>query len=293
LKIIFICKRYYTGKDVIRHRFGRLYEIPTQLARLGHQVTVLCLDYCNDDPHESFTKICGTGSTRWLVAPFRSFFKLKSIETLKNIKTLKSDLVIGSYDIPYLWLARKVARRMKVPYASDIYDNYEIFGQARTPGFRQILRFCIKNASIIITVNAVLKYKVLSDYTPQGLIVVMNNGVLRSSFFVGDKVAAKMELGLLTSMKLIGTAGHLSRMKGLNTVYKAWDQIEKMDDVCLVLAVVLIVAFLFPKVFVLYILVNYWKNRLDNCSNRLMLGSLRHTTQSLADTAFRKNYMKW
>ena len=44
MRIAFLCKRHYTGKDVITDRFGRLYEIPHQLALLGHEVKAWCLD---------------------------------------------------------------------------------------------------------------------------------------------------------------------------------------------------------------------------------------------------------
>ena len=38
MRIAFLCKRRYMGKDVIDDRYGRLYEFPFQLARLGHEV---------------------------------------------------------------------------------------------------------------------------------------------------------------------------------------------------------------------------------------------------------------
>ena len=237
LNIIFICKRYYTGKDVIRHHFGRLYELPTQLARLGHRVKVLCLDYRNIDPQESFVEQFDTGSVHWLVVPLRSFFSLKALSTYKTLKLIEPSLVIGSSDIPCLWLAQKLAGRLKVPYIVDLYDNYESFGQAKILGFRNVLKNCIKKASIVITVSEILKEKVLSDYAPTGQVIVMNNGINPGSFFIGNKKDIRSELGLPIDMKLIGTAGNLSRMKGLDTAYDAWAEIEQQaNDVCLVLA---------------------------------------------------------
>jgi len=35
MKIAFLCKRRYMDKDVVADRYGRLYEIPYQLSRLG------------------------------------------------------------------------------------------------------------------------------------------------------------------------------------------------------------------------------------------------------------------
>jgi hypothetical protein len=36
MRMAFLCKRHYMGKDVIADRYARLYEIPYQLVKLGH-----------------------------------------------------------------------------------------------------------------------------------------------------------------------------------------------------------------------------------------------------------------
>lgn len=237
MKVVFVCKRYYTGKDVIRHRFGRLYEFPTQLACLGHQVTVLCLDYRNDDRHEGFEEQFGSGSVRWIIASVRHVIGFEVGVIYRAIKAGQPEVVIGSSDIPCLWLARRLARRLGVAYVVDLYDNYESFGQARIPGFQRMLKASIKDADAVIVVSSALRAKVHVDYAPRGSVVVMNNGIVRSSFFLGDRVAARVALGLPLNARLIGTAGHLSRMKGLDTVYDAWTRLEGLaEDAYLVLA---------------------------------------------------------
>lgn len=237
MKIVFVCKRYYTGKDVIQHRFGRLYEFPTELARLGHQVTVLCLDYRNDDRHDAFTERFGSGSVRWIVACVRDILDLNVGRIYRAIKAVGPEVVIGSSDIPCLWLARRLALLFGIAYAVDLYDNYESFGQARIPGFRRLLRVSVRGAAAVIAVSAELKEKVINDHAPHGQVVVMNNGILRSRFSPGDRATAREALGLPIKAKLIGTAGNLSRMKGLDTVYSAWSGLEGLvEDVYLVLA---------------------------------------------------------
>lgn len=237
MRVVFVCKRYYTGKDVIRHRFGRLYELPTQLARLGHQVTVLCLDYRNDDPQKSFTEPLGSGSVQWIIVSMRDVFGMRVGAISKAIKAMDPEVVIGSSDIPCLWLARHLARRIGVPYVVDLYDNYESFGQARIPGFRHMLKSSIRGAAVLIVVSAALKEKVMTDYAPSGSVVIMNNGIGVSSFSQGDRLAARILLGLPSSARLIGTAGNLSQMKGLDTVYTAWLDLERnTENTYLVLA---------------------------------------------------------
>ncbi|MDH1623627.1 glycosyltransferase family 4 protein [Pseudomonas chengduensis] len=237
MNIIFVCKRYYTGKDVIRHRFGRLYEFPSQLARLGHQVTVLCLDYRNADHHEDFTEQFGSGAVHWIIASVRNVIGFQVGTIYRSIKTQQPELVIGSSDIPCLWLAGKLARRFGVACVVDLYDNYESFGQARIPGFRRLLKNSIQSADAVVVVSSSLKEKVDNDYAPRGAVAVMINGIVRTSFFPGDRMAARAALGLPLNARLIGTAGGLSRMKGVDTLYDAWEKLESLtDDVYLVLA---------------------------------------------------------
>ena len=52
MRIAFLCKRRYMGKDVIDDRYARLYEIPYQLAECGHDVLGLCLSYYRDSEGE-------------------------------------------------------------------------------------------------------------------------------------------------------------------------------------------------------------------------------------------------
>lgn len=237
MRIVFVCKRYYTGKDVIRHRFGRLYEWPTQLARLGHHVTVLCLDYRSDDRYEGFTEQVGSGSVRWTIASVHSIFAFKVGAIYKILKAGKPEVVLGSSDIPCLWLTRKLAKQLRIPYAVDLYDNYESFGQARIPGLKRALKVSVREADAVIVVSSELKTKVITDYIPRGSVFVMNNGVGVSNFFPGDRATARALLGLPLDARLIGTAGNLSSMKGLDTVYDAWAEIEGLtDNVYLVLA---------------------------------------------------------
>lgn len=237
MNILFICKRYYTGKDVIRHRFGRLYEIPCQLASLGHQVTVLCLDYRNDDRCKSLFQQVGSGSVNWVRISLRDVFFPKAWLIYKQLNAFQPRLVIGSSDIPCLWLSRQFARRLRVAYIVDLYDNYESFGQARIPGFRHALKKSIRDASAIFAVSTPLKEKIEIDYAPHAPVVVLRNGISNTSFHTGDAVAARKSLGLPLKGRLIGTAGNLSAMKGLDTVYEAWSELENMtDDLYLVLA---------------------------------------------------------
>lgn len=237
MNIIFICKRYYTAKDLINDQFGRLYEIPDQLARMGHHVKVICLDYHNAAPCVDYKKILSSGSIEWRVFGYSKFISHKSFLLLKSLKSFKPNIIFGSSDIPCLLAARFLALHLKLPYAVDLYDNYESFKASHIPGLRYALKTTIRRASAVFVVSNILKRKVIMDYNPIGEVVVITNGTRSEFFFSGDKSFARCLLKLPQDKLLIGTAGGLSRMKGLEVVYNAWNLMKKNhDDIFLVLA---------------------------------------------------------
>ncbi|HEY3520428.1 MAG TPA: glycosyltransferase, partial [Rhodanobacteraceae bacterium] len=138
MRIAFLCKRRYMSKDVIVDRYARLYEIPFQLAKLGHEVRGYCLSYGvateGEWEHEA-----APGKLHW---ESRSLgrWKLPTLATyphyvLRHVRGFRPDMIIGASDIPHVVLGAWVAKRLGVPFAADLYDNFEGFGQARIPGF--------------------------------------------------------------------------------------------------------------------------------------------------------------
>jgi len=239
MRIAFLCKRRYMGKDVILDRYARLYEIPRQLAQLGHEVRGFCLDYHGHGEGE-WTHEARPGILHW---ESRSLGRVKlpalakyPWRLLRWLRVFMPDIIIGASDIPHVALARWLARRLDVPYAVDLYDNFEGFGQARIPGFVPLLRQAVREAAVVITTSEPLRCKVLSDGA-RGPVIAMPSSVDLSVFHPGDRMAARHVLGLPLDAKLIGTAGGLYREKGITPLYAAWERIAQENaNVHLVLA---------------------------------------------------------
>lgn len=241
MRIAYLCKRHSTGKDVLLSRSGRPYEIPCQLARLGHTVRAWSLDYrgSSHDPSRaaitppeslawSTRRIGGARLPRLAGVPYR---------WLHELRDYRPDIVVAASDIPHAVLGSWLARRLQVPYVLDLYDNFESFGQAYIPGFRRLLSLAILRADLVITVSEALRRKVLTDQQPACPVVVMHNGVDPAVFSPGNREKAREALQLPAAPRLIGTAGRLARSKGLAVVYEAWQKISATrEDVHLVLA---------------------------------------------------------
>lgn len=240
MRIAFLCKRQYMGKDVIADRYARLYEIPSQLARHGHTVYGFCLSY---QGHEegSWEHAAPGGRLIWesrslgrtIVPRLLAYPAL----LLRRLQAFSPDLVIGASDIPHVALTAWAARKLDTPYAVDLYDNFESFGQARIPGMVAALRRAVRAARLVTTTSEPLKDLVAKEYHAKGEVIAMPSTVDKQVFHPLDRAAARRSLGLPLDARLVGTAGGLHRDKGVDTLYTAWSAIAaKHPDVHLVLA---------------------------------------------------------
>lgn len=240
MRIAFLCKRRYMSKDVILDRYARLYEIPFQLAKLGHTVGGFCLSYQGHE-HIEQSHDAPPGYLRWesrslgrLVLPGLVGYPLA---LLRHLRRFAPDLLIGASDIPHVVLSAWLAKRLKVPYTVDLYDNFEGFGQARVPGMVHALRKAVLHASLVTTTSGPLTKLVTMAYHAQGEVITMPSTVDKSLFRPMDRLACRRSLQLPLAASLIGTAGGLYQDKGVETLYDAWKIIKKQhDNVHLVLA---------------------------------------------------------
>ncbi|MBS0433258.1 MAG: glycosyltransferase family 4 protein [Proteobacteria bacterium] len=240
MRIAFLCKRRYMSKDVIVDRYARLYEIPYQLARLGHDVRGWCLGY-GDAEEGEWEHAAAPGRLRW---QSRSLGRWKLPTLLgyprhlaHRLHAFRPDLVIGASDIPHVAWGARLAQRLRVPYAADLYDNFEGFGQARIPGFVPALRRAVRHADLVTTTSSPLRDFVIDTYKARGEVIAMPSTIDKSVFHPRDRAECRRALGLPPHAKLIGTAGGLYADKGVGVLYDAWKLLAaRQPDVHLVVA---------------------------------------------------------
>ncbi|MDM0065645.1 glycosyltransferase family 4 protein [Variovorax sp. J31P207] len=228
------------SKDVISDRYARLYEMPRQLALHGHDVLGLCLAY-RPQTAGRWIHEAAPGQLQWSA---RSLGRMPlpgllayPWQVLDELRGFAPDVLIGASDIPHAALTAWLARRLKVPYAIDLYDNFEGFGQARIPGFVPALRSATRHAALVTTTSTPLREFVLEEYAVQGEVLALESTVDRAVFRPREQLTCRRALGLPEHARLIGTAGGLYRDKGVLPLYDAWRLLsERMPNVHLVLA---------------------------------------------------------
>lgn len=233
MKILFLTKRRYTGKDLVNDRYGRLFEFVAGLSRSGHRICLLCIEY--GPP----TEVRPEAVEQWpavewhLRATGRSLVPALSSHVMESWRIavrFQPELVLSASDAFNVWLGDRLARRLNVPHVADLYDNFESFGATSLPGVKWAFRHALRRCDAIVAVSTPLARLVMAEIRPRGLVVVVGNGVDTTRFRRGDRRAARQALGLPTDALLIGTAGSLSRSRGIDDLFDAFGMLREADE---------------------------------------------------------------
>lgn len=220
MKILFINKRYNMGIDSLGKRHGRAFEFSEGLARLGYTVRTVFTDY-----HAAVTRGGFAPSTSFeaYVSPCTIGSFLKHFHVLKgHVEEFKPDLIIGGGDALNAVIASRLSMGGgSVPYAVDLKDNYLAFKLTRLPFLKRMFLNSLEKASGIFCVSASLK-EWLMEQGIDAPSFVIENAVDTSLFYPRNKIASRERFGLPVHKFIIGTAGSLSKDRGIDELLKAF-----------------------------------------------------------------------
>ena len=225
------------SKDVILDKYARLYEMPHQLSLLGHEVECFCLSY------QSHAEGIWNESTS-LVWYSKSYTGLKKAGLftypfflLRQLQQYQPDIIIAASDIPHIVWGAWLAKKLNKPFIADLYDNFEAYGQAKIPLFRNLFHKALDQACLITTTSQSLAKKIRAEHLGVKHVLPLPSVIDKALFKVGDQQQARQQLNLPLDVPLIGTAGGLTKMKGITDLFQAWEIIKQRDpQVYLVLA---------------------------------------------------------
>lgn len=226
VKILVLCKRQYSDKDLLEDRFGRLYELPRELARQGHSVRVCALSYRRRDAdREPEPDDLGV---QWHSSNVLPQGLIRHSQWL-DAATLRwrPDIVWASSDMLQAVLAARWATKRRLPFVIDLYDNYESFGLSRLPGLARAFRSACHGASALTVVSHTLARHVRTEYGVARPVHVVVNGIRTEMFHPLDKRSSRTTLGLPVDARLIGTAGALTMSRGIDDLFDAFIQMAQ------------------------------------------------------------------
>jgi len=242
MRILLLTKRQYTGQDLLAARYGRLWEIPKELSRRGHEVRGLALSYRELPEEEIVTEVCppsppvvwrsiNAGPTR-----IRGLWRYYQ-QALDLGRDWKPQVVMASSDTFFIVMGARIGRLLGAPFVADLYDNYEAFSSARIPGLARAYRSAVRNATVVSCVSAPLRDYVIQAYRRTGPTHAIENAVDPAVFHPRDKLKCRARLGLPMDAQIIGTAGALTKGRGIGYLYDAFrDLAGDLENLHLVVA---------------------------------------------------------
>ncbi len=131
------------------------------------------------------------------------------------------------------WLAKRVQSKCVI----DLYDNFEAFKASQFPGVVPLFRRAVRAADGITAFSKRLADHVARTYMRTKPISVIESGAGPNLFFPRERTECRRHFGLPQDAKIIGTAGALYRSRGIETLFKAFEQLSaEGDDLHLLLA---------------------------------------------------------
>lgn len=228
MRILGLCKRQYTGKDLLDDRYGRLFELPAGLSACGFDVNVVVTSY---RPRAAINRI--DAGVSWRSISLLSWYQT----TTRLIKEWRPDVIWVSSDALHVIAGEYIGRQYGIPVVADLYDDYESFSLTRLPGLRGRYRRACRNVSALVAISnrlaATLRER-MKDLPP---VVIIGNGIPENFVPACSKEEARAILGLPDGKRLIGTAGALQASRGIGNLFAAWTIVHaKKPETMLVIA---------------------------------------------------------
>jgi teichuronic acid biosynthesis glycosyltransferase TuaC len=234
VRVLVLTKRQYMAKDLIDDRFGRFRELPLELAKLGHEVRGVCLSYrpreegtiADADLHSNSSVIWHSLNLGRLIVPGLIRY---SLEVHKLAKEFKPDFIWVCSDSFHVIFGVRLAKRLNVKCAVDLYDNFEAFTATRLTGILPLFRRAVRSAHGVTCFSQRLAARVLQGYRPKGQTAVIENGVRTDLFHPRYRNECRRCLGLPQDAKIIGTAGALYNNRAIDTLFRAFELLAAKD----------------------------------------------------------------
>jgi len=218
------------SKDLIDDRYGRFYEIAKELSKLGHDVIGITLSYRKRDEgilidhQEKHYRIQWHSynlTTCFMPRITRHLHKLQS-----TIKSFNADIIWACSDSLHAIIGYNLSKKTGIPCIADLYDNFESYGLTRIPGILPLFKRAIKNTEAITCVSHSLAEYINNNYTPNGYVAVIENAIPSGMFRPMGEKYCREHLSLPVDARYIGTAGALNHERGIDILFKGYEQLS-------------------------------------------------------------------
>ena len=238
MRVLCLSKRRYMRQDLIDDRYGRMWHLPAGLADAGLAVSLEVTAYTAATRPLAGCLPSGLELGVHAVSPKRPGTLIRwPGQLLAAARQARPDLIYAFSDAMHLILGAWLARRLGVPLVGDFYDNYEAYGASRLPFLTWAMRRAARQARLLTCVSEAIRDLLVEGYAVPCPVKVLPNAVDAEFLHGMPQAAARAQLGLPPSGRLIGTAGNLSPAQSTAALIPAFEAVARVEpDLHLVLA---------------------------------------------------------
>lgn len=215
VSVLFIGKRYYTNRDALVERYGRIFQLPRQWAKNGVPTRLWLLDYHgvrSERGRDGALEICSSPVKRigWLTQWIRQLAWSRSAG--------RKCVVIASGDCYIGLLAFVLARVSGARFVFDVYDKYDEFSGFRRPFGWNAFQYLLARADTTLFASRAL-LESLGSLASKAFLVP--NGVDVRRFRPMDQLASRKRLNLPESAVFVGYFGSMEADRGVTDLIAA------------------------------------------------------------------------
>ncbi len=208
--VIFLCKQSPQGKDLCCRPYGRFFHLPKYITESGYNVILILANYSTQEINESHVDGVDVRSVPVLLYPFY---------VNKLSATVGVDIIVAFSDTYYGILAAYIAKKRRIKYVIDAYDNYEAYIPWAKP-LHWLWRKALRNADAITAAGPNLLSKISENNEHAKLSVVPM--AADPCFYPLNREACRTELRLPTDKKIVGYVGTISHDRGINLLFESY-----------------------------------------------------------------------
>ena len=214
-KILCLSKRRPQQRDLVTSPYGRFFNLPLELSKLGHDVSLVLYSHRKDEEENGSYYNMRWHSLSVNPDPVSAYRKTRAI-----VRQLEPDWIIGFSDTYYGALAVTLANQFGAKSILDAYDNYTAYIQWAKPLHRIWFRAASK--ADIVTVAGPSLAELFREKTGREQVEILPMAADEVGFHFKDKFKARSLFKLPNDKFLFGFCGAISRTRGIQTLFDAY-----------------------------------------------------------------------
>lgn len=207
MTVLFIGKRFYTNRDALSERFGRIWNLPWHWSRQGVSTRLWLVDYHTRKADKASVQ----GLEVWSTPVWRLDF-LSAWRGLLAAGGRNVDVVVASGDCYVGLLGSQVARSLGARFVFDVYDKYDEFGAyMRVPGFDPF-DYLLRRSDAVLFASQAMMDRCEAATAPKYLVP---NGVDYGHFQPLDTARNRERFSVSSDFMNIGYFGSFTPDRGV------------------------------------------------------------------------------